>query len=85
LTAAGLPDAPPSAGEASAHPHGPRRGRIAAHRLPLRNPYLSRAQPEERSQDQQASQFIDEIKRRGTGPYMLLQEGSTPEEAGFWY
>jgi hypothetical protein len=55
--------------------------RIACH-FGARTP--SRAQSEELSQDQRAPEFIDEVKRRGTGLCVLLQEGSTPAEAGFW-
>ena len=43
--------------------------RIACH-FGTRTP--PRAQSGELSQDQQAPQFIDEVKRRGTGPYVRL-------------
>jgi hypothetical protein len=47
----------------------------------------SRSRFETLSKDQQAPgfiDFIDEVKMRGTGLYVLLYDGDTPTEVGFW-
>jgi hypothetical protein len=50
-------------------------------------PTPSRAQFEELSENQAAPgfiEFIDEVKLRGTGLYVLLYQGGTPVEVGIW-
>ena len=69
----GLPDAPPWP-RAKGAPIRTAPGEDAPQRIVYdfgtRTP--PRAQSGELSEDQQAPQFTDEVKRRGTGPYVRL-------------